>query len=119
MNDIALDPRAFEEHVRCAAEAKSGHLSRVIKRHAPDVSVVVGELDVNLAEYDWRTGVLTLTPETARGQAMRSLLIVAHECAHAQQRIEMPWLPWWVFKVPIVRLIVEEDAWRRALAMLS
>ncbi len=111
----ALSPEVFEQHVQAAALPRNGHLSRFIERHAPGVPVVSAETD----GYCWRSREIRLSPVTARGQAMRSLLIAAHECAHAQQRAEMPWLPWWMFKLPIVRLVIEEDAWRRALAMLS
>ncbi len=111
----ALDPQAFEQHVAAVALPKNGHLARFIERHAPGVPVASADSD----GYCWRSREIRLSPVTARGTAMRSLLIAAHECAHAQQHLEMPWLPWWSFKLPIVRLIIEEDAWRRALMMLS
>lgn len=115
----AFDPQAFERAVAAAATPVSiqfkSHLLRFISRHAPAAKVIVGMYD----GYDWSTGVLTLTAETVKGDGMRSLLTVAHEIAHFHQHQELPWVPAWVFKLPLVRMWFERDAWNRALMMLT
>lgn len=114
----ALDPMKFEAEVlkvcNPAPEIRQ-QLLMFCRRHAPGTSVIRGERD----GYNWRTGVLTLAKETAKGEGMRALLTVAHECAHAQQKRNWPWLPWWALKVPIVRLWLEANAWQRSLRMLT
>lgn len=117
---IALDPMKFEQEVLAASKARPmpqirSQLLMFVQRHAPGTSVVRGDVD----GYNWQTGVLTLARETAKGEGMRALLTVAHECAHANQRRDWPWLPAWALKVPIVRLFLETNAWRRALRMLT
>lgn len=117
-NLIAFDPRVFEQKVQEASQpapAIRHQLMAVINRHAPGVQVEVGERD----GYDWRTKVLTVSRETARGVGMRSLVVAAHECGHAQQHLEFPWLPWWALKFPVIRGWLETDAWRRVPSMLS
>ncbi len=119
----AFNPALFEEHVRKAATPVKpirpdmrAHLARFIERHAPGVTVEIGEVN----GYDWRTGIITITEATAAGEGLRSLLTVAHECAHWQQHQEWPWLKVWMINwIPGARLWLEDDAWRRALTMLS
>lgn len=109
---------AFEHHVLQAAKRPPEireQLQRFVERHAPETSVVRGEED----GFNWQTGVLTLARETAKGEGMRALLTVAHECGHANQKRDWPWLPWWALKVPIVRLWLECNAWQRSLRMLT
>lgn len=114
----ALDPIEFERHVQEAAQPRpeiKAQLLRFVDRHAADTRVIIGERDA----FDWATGVLTLTRETAQGGGMRAYLTVAHECAHARQRSDWPWLPAWALKFGPVRAFLELNAWRRCLRMLS
>lgn len=114
----ALDPMKFEAEVLkvCNPAPEIRHqLQMFVKRHAPGTSVVRGEID----GFNWQTGVLTLAKETAKGEGMRSLLTVAHECGHANQKKDWPWLPWWSLKFPLIRWALELGAWRRALLMLT
>lgn len=90
-------------------------LQMFVKRHAPGTSVVRGEID----GFNWQTGVLTLAKETAKGEGMRALLTVAHECGHANQKRDWPWLPWWLVKTPGISMWIENNAWHRALSMLT
>lgn len=113
----AFNPETFERFVQEAATPPDfkAHLLRFIQRHAPGVKVVIGPID----GFCWHSGVLMLTRETATGEGMRSLLVTAHEVAHSHQKEQWPWLPWWALKVPLVRMFLEVDSWRRALRMLS
>lgn len=77
---------------------------------AADVPVIIGESNC----FDWWHRVIVLTPEVATGRDPRSLVIAAHELAHALQPRWMHWLRiigpfrWWY----------EVDAWRRAMEIL-
>lgn len=120
LTSAAFDPREFEQHVQQASRPAptpvfQAHLLNFVERHAPGTPVVIGNQD----GYDWSTGVLSLTKETAQGSGMRAYLTVAHECAHAHQRRDWPWLPVWTLKVPLVRAWLELNCWHRALSMLS
>lgn len=117
---VALDPMKFEQEVLAASQARPlpeirHQLQMFVKRHAPGTSVVRGEID----GFNWRTGVLMLAKETAKGEGMRSLLTVAHECAHANQKRDWPWLPWWLVKTPGISTWIENNCWHRALQMLT
>lgn len=118
MNGPALDPMKFEAEVLKVCNPPSPireQLLRFIERHAKGTSVVRGDED----GFNWQTGVLTLAKETAKGEGMRALLTVAHECGHANQKRDWPWLPWWAFKIPLIRMWAENNAWHRALRMLT
>lgn len=112
-----LDPMKFEVEVLkvCNPEPIRHQLLRFIQRHAPETLVVRGEID----GFNWKTGILTLAKETAKGEGMRALLTVAHECGHANQKRDWPWLPWWVVKTPGISLWIENNCWHRALRMLT
>lgn len=115
---VALDPMKFEAEVLkvCNPAPEIRHqLQMFVKRHAPGTSVVRGEID----GFNWQTGVLTLAKETAKGEGMRALLTVAHECGHANQKRDWPWLPWWLVKTPGISMWIENNAWHRALSMLT
>ncbi len=113
----AFDPMAFEAHVLKASNPEpdiNPNLVRFIAKHA-GVPVVIG----NENGYDWKEKHIILTKETAQGTAMKSLLICAHECAHARQQMDWDWLPAWALKFPVVREALELNCWRRAVTMLS
>lgn len=115
---VALDPMKFEAEVLkvCNPAPEIRHqLLSFVQRHAPGTSVVRGEID----GFNWQTGVLTLAKETAKGEGMRALLTVAHECGHANQKRDWPWLPWWLVKTPGISMWIENNAWHRALSMLT
>lgn len=114
----AFNVIAFDEEVRKAsmpAPEINPNIDRFIARHAPGVTVTIGQQD----GYDWRSGVLIISRETAAGKGMRALLTAAHECGHALQHRDWPWLPWWIQRLPLVPLAFEVDAWRRARMMLT
>lgn len=114
----ALDPMKFEAEVLkvCNPKPEIRHqLLSFVQHHAPGTSVVRGEID----GFNWQTGVLTLAKETAKGEGMRALLTVAHECGHANQKRDWPWLPWWLVKTPGISMWIENNAWHRALQMLT
>lgn len=114
----ALDPIKFEVEVLkvCNPAPEIRHqLQMFVQRHAPGTSVVRGEID----GFNWQTGVLTLAKKTAKGEGMRALLTVAHECGHANQKRDWPWLPWWLVKTPGISMWIENNAWHRALQMLT
>jgi len=78
----------------------------------------VSNLNYDSDMYEWTSGKIKLTRETASSETPHAQLCALHELAHWQQHREKPWLMWLLWLKP-VRWWLEMDAWQRATKMLK